>query len=39
MSINVEITGGSLNVQHYIKEIGESGYLRLVFDSDVFANA
>src|SRR5437899_3962443 len=36
MSINVEILGGSLMVQHYIEEIGEPHHLRLVSDSDVF---
>ena len=36
MSINVEILGGSLMVQHYIEEIGTPGHLRLVSDSDVF---
>jgi hypothetical protein len=38
MSINVEILGGSLSVQHYIDEICESDHLRLVSDSDVFVN-
>jgi len=36
MSINVEIIGGSLIVQHYIEEIGQPDHLRLVSDSDVF---
>jgi len=36
MSINVEIIGGSLMVQHYIEEIGQPDHLRLVSDSDVF---
>jgi len=36
MSINVEILGGSLMVQHYIEEIGEPSHLRLVSNSDVF---
>jgi hypothetical protein len=36
MSINVEIIGGSLMVQHYIEEIGKPDHLRLVSDSDVF---
>jgi hypothetical protein len=39
MSINAEILGGSLSVQHYIEEIGESDHLRLVSDSDVVVNA
>jgi hypothetical protein len=36
MSINVEILGGSLMVQHYIEEIGQPDHLRLVSTSDVF---
>ena len=36
MSINVEIIGGSLMVQHYIEEIGQPDHLRLVSNSDVF---
>jgi hypothetical protein len=36
MSINVEIFGGSLMVQHYIEEIGQPDRLRLVSNSDVF---
>jgi hypothetical protein len=36
MSINVEIIGGSLMVQHYVEEIGRPDHLRLVSDSDVF---
>ena len=36
MSINVEILGGSLPVQHYIEEIGQPDHLRLVSTSDVF---
>lgn len=36
MSINVEILGGSLMVQHYLEEIGEPSHLRLVSKSDVF---
>ncbi len=36
MSINVEILGGSLMVQHYIEEIGEPDHLRLVSHSDIF---
>ena len=39
MSINVEILGGSMMVQHYVEEIGEPGHLRLVSDSDVFTPA
>jgi hypothetical protein len=30
MSINVEILGGSLLVEHHIEEIGEPDHLRLV---------
>lgn len=36
MSINVEILGGSLMVQHYVEEIGERSHLKLVSSSDVF---
>lgn len=36
MSINVEILGGSLMVQHYVEEIGEPHHLRLVSNSDIF---
>ena len=36
MSINVEILGGSLMVQHYIEEIALPDHLRLVSNSDVF---
>ena len=36
MSINVEILGGSLMVQHCVEEIGEPDHLRLVSTSDVF---
>ncbi|MGC4055152.1 MAG: hypothetical protein QM757_40455 [Paludibaculum sp.] len=36
MSINVEIPGGSMMVQHYVEEIGEPSHLRLVSISDVF---
>lgn len=36
MSINVEILGGSLMVQHYVEEIGRPDHLRLVSESDVF---
>jgi hypothetical protein len=36
MSINVEILGGSLMVQHYVEEIGKPDLLRLVSNSDVF---
>jgi hypothetical protein len=36
MSINVEIIGGSLMVQHYVEEVGRPDHLRLVSDSDVF---
>jgi len=36
MSINVEVLGGSLMVQHYIEEIGQPDHLRLVSVSDVF---
>lgn len=36
MSINVEVIGGSLMVQHYLEEIGEPDHLRPVSNSDVF---
>lgn len=36
MSINVEVLGGSLMVQHYVEEIGQPDHLRLVSTSDVF---
>jgi len=36
MSINVEILGGSLMVQHYVEEIGQPDHLRLRSTSDVF---
>ena len=36
MSINVEILGGSLMVQHYVEEIGQPDHVRLVSISDLF---
>ncbi len=36
MSINVEVIGGSLMVQHYVEEIGRPDHLKLVSNSDVF---
>ncbi|MGZ6138996.1 MAG: hypothetical protein ACXWNY_16350, partial [Gemmatimonadaceae bacterium] len=36
MSINVEILGGSLIVEHYVEEVGQRDHLRLASDSDVF---
>jgi hypothetical protein len=36
MSINVEILGGSLIVQHYVEEVARPDHLRLVSASDVF---
>jgi hypothetical protein len=36
MSINVEVIGGSVMVQHYVEEVSEPNHLRLVSDSDVF---
>ena len=36
MSINVEIIGGSLMVQHYVETLGEKGHLILDSTSDVF---
>ncbi|HUN86449.1 MAG TPA: hypothetical protein VMU48_18865 [Terracidiphilus sp.] len=39
MSINVEVIGGSLMIQHYLADIAEPDHLRLVSNSDVFAPA
>ncbi|MEJ0091725.1 MAG: hypothetical protein WDM80_18495 [Limisphaerales bacterium] len=39
MSINVEVLGGSLMVQHYIEETSAPDHLRLVSNSDVFTPA
>jgi len=36
MSINVEVIGGSLMVQHFVEDFGEPNHLRLVSNSDVF---
>jgi hypothetical protein len=36
MSINVEVIGGSMIVQHYVEEIGEPDHLRLLSHSDLF---
>jgi hypothetical protein len=36
MSINVEILGGSLMVQHYVETLGRSDHLVLDSESDVF---
>ena len=36
MSINVEVIGGGIMVQHYIEEIGKPDHLKLVSNSDVF---
>lgn len=36
MSINVEILGGSVMVQHYVEELARPDHLRLVSTSDVF---
>ena len=36
MSINVEVIGGSLMVQHYLEEVSKPDHLRLVSNSDVF---
>jgi muconolactone delta-isomerase len=36
MSLNVEVIGGSLIVQHYVEEIGDPDHLRLVSHSDLF---
>lgn len=37
MSINVEVLGGSVMVQHYVEEIGKPHHLRLVSSSDIFS--
>ena len=39
MSINVEVIGGSLIVQHYVEEIAKPDHLRLVSRSDLFTPA
>jgi len=36
MSINGEVIGGSVMVQHYVEEVSELDHLRLVSDSDIF---
>ena len=36
MSINVEVIGGSLIIEHYIEEVAEPDHLRLVSHSDLF---
>jgi hypothetical protein len=36
MSINVEVPGGSMIVQHYVEKIGQPDRLRLVSTSDLF---
>jgi hypothetical protein len=36
MSINVEMIGGSLIIEHYIEEVAERDHLRLVSRSDLF---
>jgi len=36
MSINVEVIGGSMMVQHYLEDVSEPDHLRLVSNSDVF---
>ena len=39
MSINVEVIGGSVIVQHYVEEIAEPDHLKLVSHSDLFTPA
>jgi hypothetical protein len=39
MSINVEVIGGSMIVQHYLQEVGEPDHLRLASHSDLFTPA
>jgi hypothetical protein len=36
MSLNVEVIGGSMIVQHYVEEIGDPDHLRLSSHSDLF---
>lgn len=36
MSINVEVLGGSVMVQHYVEDIAQPNHLRLVSESDLF---
>jgi hypothetical protein len=36
ISVNMEFSGGTLVVQHYVEEIGEPDHLRLVSTSDLF---
>ena len=36
MSINVEIIGGSVMVQHYVEQVADPDHLRLVSTSDLF---
>ena len=38
MSINVEVIGGSLMIQHYVETLGERDHLILDSDSDVFTS-
>jgi hypothetical protein len=39
MSINVEVLGGSVIVQHYVEEVAQPDHLRLVSTSDLFTPA
>jgi hypothetical protein len=39
MSINVEVIGGSMIVQHYVQEVGEPDHLRFASHSDLFTPA
>ena len=39
MSINVEVIGGTVIVQHYVEESAEPDHLRLVSHSGLFAPA
>ena len=36
MSINVEVIGGSVIVEHYVEEIAQPDHLRLISQSDLF---
>lgn len=39
MSINVEVIGGSIIVEHYVEEIAQPDHLRLISKSDLFTPA
>ena len=37
MSLNVEMIGGSIVVQHYVEDIAEKSHVRMISHSDVFS--